>query len=264
MDQPTAPQETPSYNPMVPAVDQAVRLLLCLEKNSNAAMTLTQICREIDIHKSKGFSILHTLMQYQFITKDPVTKTYTIGPGLMKVARNANENTDIQKIACPYLKFLVSETKCTVILGTINMDRLYILSRFESQEPIGVTIRQFQTLHITHGAHGKAIAAFSSPDEKKRLMTLTPLRFYGENTPFNKDLLEKELSDCRKTGYAVDDGHTTPGIRALSSPVFDHQQKIIAAVILLGTFSKKQIKIYGEKLANSARLISKDLGGHFN
>ncbi|MCD4675796.1 MAG: helix-turn-helix domain-containing protein, partial [Desulfobacula sp.] len=81
------------YRPTSPAVEQAAQLLLCLGKSND--MGLTAICKEIGIHKSKGFSILNSLAQYDLITKDGKTKTYSLGPALMPLARKAREKLDI-------------------------------------------------------------------------------------------------------------------------------------------------------------------------
>lgn len=67
------------------------------------ALNLSDLFR-IGIHKSKGYSILHTLMQFDFITKDSGTKTYSLGSGLLLLARNVQDNLDIRKISEPLLK----------------------------------------------------------------------------------------------------------------------------------------------------------------
>ena len=77
-----------SYKPLVPAVDQASRILMCLGNASGFKMGVIEISKEVGIHKSKGFSILNTLNQFGFVEKDPQTKTYSLGPGLLFLAVN--------------------------------------------------------------------------------------------------------------------------------------------------------------------------------
>ncbi len=95
----TANPKKSSYNPSAPAVEQAAQLLLCLGKPRESDLGLTAICREIGIHKSKGFSILNALARYDLVTKDEKTKTYCLGPALMPLARKAQEKIDITEIA---------------------------------------------------------------------------------------------------------------------------------------------------------------------
>ena len=251
---------TSMYKPIVPAVEQAAKLLICLGNNSEGKMTVTQICKELGIHKSKGYSILHTLMQFDFISKDFGTKAYSLGPGLLMLAKNVQENLDIRKISEPFLQNLALETKNTVLLGIISNDQFFISATFEGDDTVGITIRANQSLHITHGAHGKAIAAFMDKKSQNDLLKQKQLHFYGKGKAFDMKTLKEELSLCRKTGFALDNGAVTPGINALSSPIFDSEKKILAGIVLVGTFSKDMFSKYGQMVADISKEISKKAG----
>jgi hypothetical protein len=51
----------PKYITLVPAVEQASRILLCLAQDPSDDKKLTDICEDVGIHKSKAYSILNTL-----------------------------------------------------------------------------------------------------------------------------------------------------------------------------------------------------------
>ncbi len=248
------------YKPVAPAVEQAARLLMLLGSHSDTKMNLTQICTALEIHKSKGYSILNTLMQYSLIVKDQATKTYSLGPGLLFLAQNVRDNLDIVNIARPGLKDLAAQTNACVLLGTISKDQVYIASKYENNEIMGISVRQYQSLHITHGAHGKAIFAFLDSEKKEDLINKGELHFYGINAPVDFKKLEIELSLCRKNGYAIDNGNMTHGINAISSPVFSLNKEIIGVIILVGTFEKEKFKEYGKKVSLLAEKISKKMG----
>ena len=251
------------YKPAVPAVDQAARLLICLGDSSESKLTVTQICEKLGIHKSKGYSILQTLMQFDFITKDSVTKTYSLGPGLLLLSKNVQDNLDVLKISESYLRSLANETKSTVLLGIINNHQYYIAEKYEGNDTVGITVRPSQVLDLTHGAHGKAIVAFLGEDERKIVLGQKNLHFYGKDKSFDMEFLKQELSLCRKTGYAIDYGGVTPGINALSSPVFGFDQQVYGAIVLVGTFSKSKFIKYGERVAEISKQISIKLGTKF-
>jgi DNA-binding IclR family transcriptional regulator len=251
-----------TYTPLVPAVEQAARLLICLGGSSEPTLTVTQICSKLEIHKSKGFSILQTLMQFDFITKDPATKTYSLGPGLMMLAKNVQDNLDIRKIAQPYLQLLANQTKSTVLLGIVSNDQYYIAEKYEGDDTVGITVRPNSVLDITHGAHGKAIVAFMDEDKRQKLLKRKDLCFYGKNTNFKMKFLKQELSECQKNGYAIDDGDVTPGINALSSPVFNFENEIYGAIVLVGTFSKDKFQDFGKRVFKISKEISIKYGAN--
>ena len=84
-----------TYNPISPAVDQAARLLQCLGGEPGDSMGLTAICKKLHIHNSKGFSILNALSKYDLVTRNNATKTYSLGPALIPLARKAAEKLGI-------------------------------------------------------------------------------------------------------------------------------------------------------------------------
>ena len=97
-------QDKSGYTTTVPAVDQAAKVLISMAKSQENAMRLTDIFREVDIPASKAFSILATLNKYGFIEKDPQTKTYSLGLGLLFLARRVLDRLDIRNIVPPLWK----------------------------------------------------------------------------------------------------------------------------------------------------------------
>ncbi len=249
-----------NYNPIVPAVDQASKVLLCLAKNPDKKMTLTQICTEVNIHKSKGFSILKTLEKYGFVRKDPLTKTYSLGLGLAYLGRKALDNVDYRELMSPFLERLVEETGQTALFGIISGENLFIVAKQESMEKIGVNIRLGHRFHITSGAHGKAIVSFMNDDEREKLLIRERLFFYGRPENYKRNILEREIEECRRLGFARDIGQLQPGINAVSSPVFGPGEKIIGCLILIGTFPESRIEEFGKKLVAVAREASLAIG----
>jgi len=243
-----------------PAVEQAARLLLCLGKNKENDQGLTTICKEIGIHKSKGYSILNALAQYDLITKDPKTKTYSLGPALMPLGQKAREKFDITAIAKEHLQKLAGETKASVLLGIINNDQFYIADKYDGNDKLSVTVRQYQSLHITHGSHGKAIFAFLNEKERRRIIDSDQLYFHGDIDALDKKRLEQELKFCRQNGYAVDNGEMTPGIKAVSAPVFDHNNEVTAGIVLVGTFAEDKFETFGKMISATGRIISRRAG----
>ncbi len=255
-------KKTP-YHPTSPAVEQAAQLLLCLGKNRGNDYGLTTICKEIGIHKSKGYSILNALARYDLITKDSQTKTYSLGPALLPLARRAREKFDLTAIAKDHLETLANETRSSVLLGIISNDQFYIAGKYDGNDRLSVTVRQYQSLHITHGSHGKAIFAFLSEKEQQRIMDTGQLFFHGDRDNFDKDKLAQEVKFCRKNGYAIDNGETTPGITAVSAPLFDHSNEVTAGIVLVGTFTQNKFETLGKKIAETGRIISRQAGAQF-
>ena len=159
-------QKTDSkYTPIVPAVDLAGRMLMCLGENAGATLTLTEICARLGIHKSRGYTLLNTLQQFDLIEKDDKTKTYRLGSGILHLARNILTGLDPGQIAVPFLSHLAQETGSAAYFGLIQGDRVQIVVGRDGYR-YGYTLSLGNSYHLTHSAHGKAIAAFMAREKK--------------------------------------------------------------------------------------------------
>lgn len=249
------------YKPLVPAVEQASRVLLCLGESPNFKMKLTEICKQVGIHKSKGHSILNTLKQFGFVEKDPQTKTYSLGPALIFLSRHVLDNLYYPDIVAPFLDDLAKETNGTALFGLIYAEHLLVVGKREGNQNIGFSIRLGHRFHITLGAHGKAMVAFMPEADREKILTKKRVYFHGlDISRLNMKRLRDELTKCRQLGYAQDVGEITTGVNFVSAPVFGVQEKIIGCIILIGTFPEGLIEKYGPKTADVARRISYKLG----
>jgi DNA-binding IclR family transcriptional regulator len=249
-----------NYNSIVPAVDQAMQLLASLGQSSNQGLTLTEICEQLDLPKSKGYTILNTLSQHDFVEKDSQTKTYRLGLKIVYLARNILNNIDIRDIVSPHLKKLATETGLTAHFGMRTDSRVYIIAKQESGDGLGYSMRVGVNHPLTYGAHGKAIVAMLPKEEQKEILAGEDLHFYGYNEKVDFDFLHKELEECRRIGYAVDPGDTNPDIRAICSASLGGDEKVVGSVILVGVFRQSKVKKYGPLVAQAAAHISATLG----
>lgn len=256
----TLEKKKSAYQPSSPAVEQAARMMLCLGQSRSGEMNLTDLCREVGIHKSKGFSILNALASHDLISKNPETKAYSLGPALMPLAQKVNERFDLATAARESLEKLAEETETSVLLGVISNDRFYIAAQYDGHDLLSITIRRYQSMPLTHGAHGKAIFAFLDETEKKRVMESGRLFFHGSSGNPDMQRLEEEVRLCRRNGYSFDNGELTPGLKAISSPIFDSTNNVVAALVIVGTFPDSKVTVFGDKALIAARTISRLAG----
>jgi hypothetical protein len=105
---------------IVPAVDQAVRVLFSLAETGTSRKSLTEICAQVGIHKSKAFSILHTLQKFNLVQRNGKKKGYPLGPGLITLAREVIDNFNIPGLSKYILENLATKVKGTAALGIIE------------------------------------------------------------------------------------------------------------------------------------------------
>ena len=248
------------YTALVPAVEQASLILLALAKSPIPKMNLTDICKEVGIHKSKGYAILNTLQLFGFVERDPNDKRYSLGVGLLALSRKFLDNSNLQAVVSGFLLDLKEKTKSTSFYGVVNEESLFVVAKEEGTGEYGFSLRVGHRFPITAGAHGKAVFTFLPEDEQKVILNKKTLYFHGDPGNLDRDRLEDELIKCRQKGYAEDAGEMQEGINALASPVFDSSGKVIGVIFILGIFSKKLFSQYGALVAKNAEKLSSLFG----
>jgi len=242
----------------VPAVDQAVRVLLSLANHGNNPKSLTEICQEVGIHRSKAFSILNTLQEYDLVKKFPRRKGYTLGPGILTLAGKLLENLSLPRLVEPILYDLAQKTEATVALGVISGDKTFVVAQYEGAPGIGVSAPIGHVTPITYGAHGKAIAAFLPENELEEMLKSQELMFYGNPEKFERVRFEKELAQCRRDNFAVELGDFVPGMNAVAVPILDQRGRPIGYVTVVGFFKEEKAKLIGPMAVEAVKKIARE------
>ena len=179
------------YN--VPAVEQAIRIMLRLADSGNKPKSLTDICLDVGIHRSKAFSILGTLSKYGLVKKNPNRRGYVLGPGLLTLTGKLIESLSLSRFVEPILYDLAKKAGATVALGVISDDKTFVVAQYEGAPGIGISAPIGHVTPITYGAHGKAIAAFLPEPELEALLQREELYFYGTPDRYDKKKLPNNI-----------------------------------------------------------------------
>jgi DNA-binding IclR family transcriptional regulator len=246
----------------VPAVEQAIRIMLCLADSGSSSKSLTDICREVGIHRSKAFSILNTLLGFGLVRKNPNRRGYTLGLGMLTLVGKMLENLNLPQFVEPILYDLAKKAGATVALGVISDNKTFVVAQFEGAPGLGVSAPIGHVAPITYGAHGKIIAAFLSEKELDELLESNKqeLLFYGKTENFDKARFMKEIAQCRLDGFAIELGDMVPGMNAIAAPVLDEEGRPIGYITVVGFFTREHALRIGPLAAAVGKTVSKETG----
>ncbi|MHB9115602.1 MAG: IclR family transcriptional regulator [Thermoleophilia bacterium] len=255
------------YTNKVPAVDQANRILFFLAERQGEAPTLSEICRGLGIHKSKGLALLNTQRAAGLVSRDDRTKTYTLGASLLVLSRAMLEQSDFTRVVEPFLDRLVQRRGTTAFLGLVWGNRVTVVARRDSPAGTGTTVRLlgYRWYPLTWGAVGKAILSSLTPDEQDDVLARPPHFFYGDSsiTPLDLPALRAELAEAERKGYATDIGGVQEGVNAVSAPVFGVRRNVvrpIGCIALVGGFSAGEADSLGALVAATANELTQEAG----
>jgi DNA-binding IclR family transcriptional regulator len=257
-----------SYLQLVPAVDQSVRLLFSLANTVGGEASLTQLTKEVGISKSKGLAILNTLRSAGLVVRDERTKNYALGPNLLLLSRALINNTDLSKAATPYLDELASETGCSIHLGVVSGETLFVIARRHAPGGSYIPIDVGHRYPLTWGAHGRAYLATLPPEELERRLSHSSIIQAGETDrdQIDRDTLRAQVEEARRVGYGKSLGTTWSGLNAVSAvltsrtPDTPEGWRVVGCLVAVGSFSPDRAEETGERLVEAAAEMSKRLG----
>lgn len=239
-------------------VDKAMRLLQAFS-HERSDLSITELSRELRIHKSVVSRLVGALARGQLLEQDPVTRRVRVGIGAFRLGSIFASRQSIVQTVTPYLGMLVTRTgqsaHAMVLDGTLGL----VVATVESPSALRVIMRvgEHRTLHATAG--GKLFLAFSPPSlldaavQDPGLVALTPA------TVTDLKALRAQLQTIRKTKVSWNRGESHTGAGGVAAPVLDDGDHIVAAissVFPLNVVEEKQQQKVAKDTLEIANMIS--------
>jgi len=241
---------------IVPAVDRAVRILTAIESQTRP-MSITELAKELGASKGTVREILETLRLHGLLERNEETKRYRLGPELVRLGASSREGQRLPAIARPHLAALSDSLKENVLLLVIHDDHLLIRDACEPRDPnamILVSATPGRTLPIDAGACGKVISVWGDADARALV---------AASTTRKRKIGQAELKRVKLQGYATDDQEFIEGVRAVSVPILDASEQLVALILVSGiaaSLSRDRFDEVGLAARAVAQKISRLLG----
>jgi IclR family acetate operon transcriptional repressor len=213
-------------------------------------MGTTEFARQLGMTKSAVFRILATLEERAYVTKDPVTARYSLGPRLASLGERALAGIDLRHVARPAMERLHAAFGETVNLGVLDGNDIIYLDMVESTHGLRMSAR-VGSRHPAHStALGKAMLAFL-PEEHLEARLSRPLTAQTSHTVTNPAALREQLRAARARGVAEEVSENEEGARCLGVALFDLRGHPTAAL----SVSAPETRINDDRAAAIARAL---------
>ena len=215
-----------SYN--VRAVDRAVQILSSFD-DGHAEQGASEIAQATGLHKATAHRIIMTLLSSGFLERTSDGERFKLGLRIVGLGLGALRRLDVRRVAQPYMQMLVDDLEEICTLGVFDHGQVLYVEVVNSNHSLTIAARVGRHLPAHCTASGKVLLTFLPPDVVESLLN-APLEAYTEKTITSPDRLREELDVIRKRGYAIADEELEEGIWAISAPVRDIDQQVIAAM----------------------------------
>jgi IclR family transcriptional regulator, KDG regulon repressor len=236
--------------------------ILELLSHESKGLSLTEIGRRLDLHKSTVHRLLTVLKNRGYIEKDVESGWYRLGPGFVELSSLFLNSVELKTEAEPLLRQLSRITGQTVFLATLQNREVVYLDKVEQYNSLRKysIIGQRRPLFCT--SLGKAMIMYKPLEEVQALLQGVEFQQFTPNTLPDFEALLKDLALSSARGWAVDDEEYEPNVRCIGAPIRDYRETVVAAVSAVwSTFnSTLAFEEMDPHVMDSALQISRRLG----
>jgi DNA-binding IclR family transcriptional regulator len=191
-----------------------------------------------------------------YISRDPVSRTYRLGPSLVGLGEAARVHSGATPQIRAILGYLAQESGELANFAALDgMMAVYIAQAQPGPGPVTIFTRIGMRVPLYCTGVGKAMLAFL-PEGYSRVLIDAGLRRYTSSTIVRAIHLDRELKRIRNDGYAIDNEEYEVGVRCVASPLRDRGGGVIGAISVSGPSTRMS----SDRLPTLAKLVREASG----
>lgn len=224
---------------------------------------VSEIATKVGLHKSTVSRILSTLELEELVERDPTTRKFRLGLGVIALAGPLLANLDVRRVAYPVLVELSRRTSETVALMVWDGGEAVCVEQVPSRHQVKHTTPLGTRYRDAASSSVQVFLAFQDTFGV-RTQLMNGAISYPALDQAGLDAYLVRLQGVEEKGYAVNYGETSLEEVGIAAPVFDHRGELCAAVLVSAPkfrISHEQLSSIGGAAAEAARDATARLGG---
>ncbi|MDK3016828.1 IclR family transcriptional regulator [Pseudodonghicola flavimaris] len=215
----------------VPAVTRALAILRFLARTPEP-VGVNPMARELGLVPSTCLHILRVLQDEGMVDFDSRTKRYSIGIGILPLARAALQKNAFSALIQPMLTDLSARFGVTAIATQLSgPGQMVVVALSQSNLPFQLQVELGSRFPSLISATGRLFAAFSGLDTAA--LSEEFARLVWDHPPSFEDWCS-EVDEARGRGYAVDQGCYISGVTVVAVPIFNAGGEMIRSLVAIG------------------------------
>ena len=224
---------------------------------------VTEIASRVGLHKSTVSRILATFEQEHLVERDPDTRRFRLGMGLIAVAGPLLAELEERRVAYPVLRELTERTGETSALMVWNGTESMCVEQIASRQQVKHTAPLGARYNSALSASVQIFLATEQPERVRTLLRGGTITLPGLDDQ-SVEAYVRRLEEVSTRGWAINYGETSIEEVGIAAPVYDHRGDIVASVLIPAPkfrVSPDTLQSLGEACAAAARQVTQRLGG---
>jgi DNA-binding IclR family transcriptional regulator len=196
-------------------------------------MGVNHLARELSLVPSTCLHILRVLADEGLVRFDPGTKRYSIGLGILPIARSALEQSSFASIIEPRLTQLSRNFGGTAVATQLaDTDHMIVVALSRTQQPFRLQVDLGSRFPALISATGRCHAAFNLADLPVGQLRARFEKLKWDNPPSYR-AWKRQVDDVRAGGFAVDHGNYMNGVTILAVPFLNVGRRMTHSIVAI-------------------------------
>jgi len=227
----------------------------------HAALSLSDIARSAGMPAATARRCLLTLEELGYVTRNG--RNFLLRPKVLELGAAYLESINIEHITRTHLEELARATADSAALCVLDGTEIAYVARTSVRTLLRLEAHVGSRFPAHATSMGRVLLAGLGPERLNQYFEMAKLTALTDKTVTDPHRLRELIEEARRNGYAAVADELAYGVIALAVPVFDHQQRVVAA--LNSSSHTRRItrkKLIRERLAmlqQVSRQISTDL-----
>ena len=243
--------------PKTTSIEKALAILMAFNRHHNHEMGTVGLSQTLGFHPATVSRILQILSKKGFLQHNPRTRKFILGPSTLELGKTIFRSVSGNplNLAMPFLMNLCEQVGETVVLETMSGKHPVVTYIAQGKRSLSVALNVGDRVPIHASPGGKAILAFSDSMMIDRLLDqeMKPLTPHTMTDP---ETLRHQLRRIRRQGVAFCREEISVGVNAVGAPIFDHENRPVAAVVIAGLASRVKCDMKSHTVAALKRTAS--------
>jgi DNA-binding IclR family transcriptional regulator len=214
------------------SVRKAITLLRATAEDRNA--NVSSLARSAGLPRATALRMIQTLEQEGFLLRIPGDDRVLLGPELLRLARNTDEQLLLREVSRPIVSGLVAALRETVTLSVVAPDGgLDLVSQVDAPAQLRPQSWVGQRFPLHASASGKVLLATYDDERLERFLDEPLARFTPSTITAPVDLRE-ELRRVREQRYALSRDEEEEGLSGVSTGISGQRDELLGVLTVGG------------------------------
>lgn len=223
---------------------------------------LTDLARRLEMPKARVYRFLQALVASGYVRQDSDTERYRLTLKLFHIGQAVADGTQLLSVARPVMISLRDGVGETTTLSVLESTGMRVVDIVRVETPVQIVTKPGAILAFHASAQGKLALAFG-PSILWDQVRQSQLQALTSKTNTDVATLEAQVRRAREQFWAVAPEESLPGVNALSAPIFDSTNDMVATITIAGSVQSIKVEPEAGQVAAvlaAAKTISHHLG----